>query len=578
MRDGDSPPGRSGPMGPPLPGGAAAGDSAYVICGRAAYTPRPTQYRDGAHDPSLPRRRRRRRSRARQAADRGRRGPAGRRARAARVGRRPHRRRPPHRARAARLRGRLARPRPPGALLLPPRRALGHGRERVPPRRVRRVLDRRRADRMGPARAIRSSPRTARSPTTDALRVRDRAIAAALLLLGPRGRAAAAPAPVPVGTFAQPVHVAAPPGDASRVFVVEQAGRVQVVVDGQRAATPFLDIADERRAPAASAGCSRSRSRPTTPRAGCSTSSTPTQRRRPRRRARDSARADPNRGDPAPRSLFTVPHPASSNHNGGQLAFGPGRRAVRRAPATAAARATPGTTRSTRTACSARSSASTRAAARRRQIWALGLRNPWRFSFDRATGDMVIGDVGGGVNEEVDIAPAGRRPAATTAGGRCEGDQPSCPRRHRFTPVLNLPHRRLHRRDRRLRRARPRPADARGRYVFGDLSKATVMSAALGTERVPRPEPTLPVSGADLVRRGRLRPRVRRLVDGRGLPHPGRRAVSRAAADRSRPAAAPARDTDARARVGRPRPGAPSASSAAASGSGSVCAPTSAAP
>jgi glucose/arabinose dehydrogenase len=41
------------------------------------------------------------------------------------------------------------------------------------------------------------------------------------------------------------------------------------------------------------------------------------------------------------------------------------------------------------------------------EIWALGLRNPWRFSFDKETGDLYIGDVGDGSWEEVDVAPAG---------------------------------------------------------------------------------------------------------------------------------------------------------------------------
>lgn len=41
------------------------------------------------------------------------------------------------------------------------------------------------------------------------------------------------------------------------------------------------------------------------------------------------------------------------------------------------------------------------------EIWAFGLRNPWRFSFDRLKGDMYIGDVGQDANEEIDFEPAG---------------------------------------------------------------------------------------------------------------------------------------------------------------------------
>src|SRR5712672_3110096 len=47
---------------------------------------------------------------------------------------------------------------------------------------------------------------------------------------------------VRVGTFDQPLFVTAPPGDRHRVFVVEQTGRIRVIRDGRKLATPFLDL------------------------------------------------------------------------------------------------------------------------------------------------------------------------------------------------------------------------------------------------------------------------------------------------------------------------------------------------
>ncbi len=58
------------------------------------------------------------------------------------------------------------------------------------------------------------------------------------------------------------------------------------------------------------------------------------------------------------------------------------------------------------------------------EIWAIGLRNPWRFSFDRATGDMYIGDVGQSSREEIHFQPADSK-GGENYGWRCyEGNEP----------------------------------------------------------------------------------------------------------------------------------------------------------
>lgn len=77
------------------------------------------------------------------------------------------------------------------------------------------------------------------------------------------------------------------------------------------------------------------------------------------------------------------------------------------------------------------------------EIWAFGLRNPWRFSFDRETGDLWIGDVGQGEIEEIDFLPANQQ--ATNLGWNVlEGttcfDTPDCDSSQYTAPVLEYTH------------------------------------------------------------------------------------------------------------------------------------------
>ena len=83
------------------------------------------------------------------------------------------------------------------------------------------------------------------------------------------------------------------------------------------------------------------------------------------------------------------------------------------------------------------------------QIWSFGLRNPWRFSFDRSTGDLWIGDVGQGSWEEVDraLASSGRNAGRAVnygwrvmEGAHCYSPSNACIRTGRTLPVAEYGH------------------------------------------------------------------------------------------------------------------------------------------
>ncbi len=132
---------------------------------------------------------------------------------------------------------------------------------------------------------------------------------------------------------------------------------------------------------------------------------------------------NPNTADPASEQVvLTIPHPVS-NHNGGQIAFGPdgflymgtgdgggGGDPDNNAqnPAVLLGKMLRIDTESSTNSYQipGRNPYLTNPAFRP-EIWAFGLRNPWRFSFDRATGDLFIGDVGQNLWEEIDYQPSG---------------------------------------------------------------------------------------------------------------------------------------------------------------------------
>jgi len=131
----------------------------------------------------------------------------------------------------------------------------------------------------------------------------------------------------------------------------------------------------------------------------------------------------------------------------------------------------------------------------RNEIYAYGLRNPWRFSFDRRTGDIAIGDVGQDAVEEIDFARRGR------ARGRNFGWRPWEGRSRNFDepapgavfPVITHTHNAgwcsitggYVVRDRAL-------GGLYGRYVYGDYCQGVIRSAKL---QLPRAKGDRPVHG-----------------------------------------------------------------------------------
>jgi glucose/arabinose dehydrogenase len=218
----------------------------------------------------------------------------------------------------------------------------------------------------------------------------------------------------------QPLHITHAGDGSGRLFVVEQAGRIRILEGRALLPAPFLDISDR-------VSCCGER--------GLLSVAFPpdyaskghfyvdyTDLAGDTVVARYRVGANPDLADPASEQVvLKVPQPFP-NHNGGQLAFGPdgflyiglGDGGSGGDPQNNAQN--PGTLLGKILRIDVESGANPYAvppnnplvgvAGAHPEIWALGLRNPWRFSFDRQTGDLYIGDVGQNAFEEIDFQPA----------------------------------------------------------------------------------------------------------------------------------------------------------------------------
>ena len=302
---------------------------------------------------------------------------------------------------------------------------------------------------------------------------------------------------VRVGTFQSPTYLAGAPGDAHRLFVLEKAGRIVVVVNGHKRARPFLDITHLVQSSSTEQGLLGLAFPPDYQQSGRFYVAYTIANNDVRIAQYSRSGGDPNLANPASAGIvLTVPH-RFSNHNGGQLAFGPDGdlyigigdggsegdpmnlgqntsvldgKILRISPRAAGGYSIPS------------DNPFVGSPGKRGEIWAYGLRNPWRFSFDRLTGDLAIGDVGQDKYEEIDFAPRGAGKGANYGWSIFEG-------RSRYkrgnapgavSPVLIAPHSAGYCaiiggyvvRDHSLR-------SLYGRYLFGDDCKSQINSVKL---------------------------------------------------------------------------------------------------
>ena len=224
-----------------------------------------------------------------------------------------------------------------------------------------------------------------------------------LVLLGLAGvlgaglSSATAPAAAPgyrfvqIGSgFDQPVHVTTPNGVTDRLYVVEQPGRIRIVRNG-RAVGTLLDI--------------RSRVVCCGEQGLLSVAFHPRFAQNKRFFVYYTAPANrivEYRGSRAVRTLLNLPDPYS-NHNGGQLMFGPDGRLYAGTGDGGAGGDPENRAQNLGSKFGKLLAINVDQRGARWQTVGYGLRNPWRFSFDRRTRDLYIGDVGQNSFEEVDF-------------------------------------------------------------------------------------------------------------------------------------------------------------------------------
>lgn len=231
-----------------------------------------------------------------------------------------------------------------------------------------------------------------------------------------------------------PIHLTHAGDGSGRLFVVERAGTIQIVQNGQMLSTPFLDIVDRVECCASELGLFSMAFPPDfeTDAHFYVSYTAKVDNQVASRISRFGMTADANVADPASEQIVLEFEQPENNHNGGQISFGPDGYLYIGTGDGGGGGDPWGNGQSLTTLLGKMLRVDVESGDpltyaipadnpfvgnvdARPEIWAYGLRNPWRFSFDRQSGDLYIADVGQGKWEEINFQPA------SSAGGENYG-------------------------------------------------------------------------------------------------------------------------------------------------------------
>lgn len=252
-------------------------------------------------------------------------------------------------------------------------------------------------------------------------------------------------------------------GDGSgRLFIIQRAGQIRIYKNGALLPTPFLNVQSIVNSSASEQGLLALAFHPDYEVNGRFYTLHTDQNGSIVLSAFTRSSANPDQADPNSRvPLLAIPKPYT-NHNGGTLAFGPdgylywstGDGGGGGDPGNNAQNLNSLLGKILRLDVSSASSYSIPASnpfynnpnpSIRKEIWAYGLRNPWRFSFDRLTGDLYIGDVGQSKREEINFQPGASSGGENYGwrvmeGSLCHNPSTGCNQSGKVLPVAEYDH------------------------------------------------------------------------------------------------------------------------------------------